>query len=554
MAQSTKSGGDYWVPIGSPFLTNLGGRPIPTDAQLMLEYLTNDLAYTCANWNAAAVARVRWRLYALRGPDQKHSRPFPSRPVEAAELRRLKGNPNLAGRLARVDDIEEISDHPIINLLERDNDGLNGYQLRYMTGIYMEVFGGAYWLLEPGLFEPVRQIKILPTQRVMPLRDNDLAVVGYKYMPALQGNWLSLAKNSVLDFRFPAVEDPYGGRHAPLRSAYMQAELASKYSMYQNELMDNRARIDGTFVPQEHITRQESRRAEELWNQKFKRGGNGRILVAEQAGTFVPARYPPTDLGPLKISQESLKRLANAFGVPEALLSKDATYANMQASLTLYARNTILPRVLILEQKLNEMLVSRYGPRLFLAAENPVPADETFELEKVQIAIQAGVLSPNEIRAVAGFKPLHGGDTYANPARQADQFTTAPVTDSVQTADDGRRGNPAPAGTASGATAKLLLAINSAVAAGRMRRSVAINLVMRELAMEAAQARRLVGRRRRSGAEPAAVDEKLPQQAQEKAADVTAVDQGQRPLAMEDQASTNPMEAHGERSDDTQIV
>ena len=86
----------------------------------------------------------------------------------------------------------------------------------------MEVFGGAYWLLEPGPFEPVRRIKVLPTQRLLPLRNNDLAVVGYKYMPALTGAWIQLDKQNVLDFRFPAVEDPYGGRHAPLRSAGQQ--------------------------------------------------------------------------------------------------------------------------------------------------------------------------------------------------------------------------------------------------------------------------------------------------------------------------------------------
>ncbi|MGC8625854.1 MAG: hypothetical protein ACP5VQ_11410 [Phycisphaerae bacterium] len=122
MEHIDKAAGDFWISVGSPLLTNTAGRSIPTDAQLMLEYLTNDLVYTCANWNAAAV--------------------------------------------------EEITDHPLLNLLEKDNDGLNGYQLRYMTGVYMEVFGGAYWLLEPGPFEPVRRIKVLPTQRVLPLRDN----------------------------------------------------------------------------------------------------------------------------------------------------------------------------------------------------------------------------------------------------------------------------------------------------------------------------------------------------------------------------------------------
>ena len=427
MEQIDKSAGDFWVSVGSPMLTSTAGRCIPTDAQLMLEYLTNDLVYTCANWNAAAVAQVPFRLYAIRRTGQKAISDFSTKAVTTKTLSQLKGNPNFSHTLSRAAEVQEITDHPLLNLLEKDNDGLNGYQLRYMTGVYMEVFGGAYWLLEPGAFEPVRRIKVLPTQRLLPLRNNDLAVVGYKYMLALTGAWIQLDKQNVLDFRFPAVEDPYGGRHAPLRSAYMQAELAAKFAMYENALMDNRARVDGTFIPKDQLTKSQAERAELLWNQKFGGEGNGRVLVAQQAGTFVPARYPPTDLGPLEISRETLKRLAHAFGVPEALLSKDATYANMQASLTLYARQTILPRVLILEQKLNEMLTPLYGDRLFLAAENPVPADEAFELEKTQIAIRAGVLSKTEIRRAMGFSDTPPEQYSSTPAIAADGVTTAPA-------------------------------------------------------------------------------------------------------------------------------
>ncbi len=400
-----KSSGDFWLSTGSPFLTQTAGRPIPSDAQLLLEYLTNDLVYTCVNWNAGAVARVPLRLYARTRTGENAVASFPARTLSSTEFLRLKHNPNLTRTLSGVSQIQEITDHPLLDLLEKNNDGLNGFQLRFVTSIYMEVFGGAYWLLENGAFEPVETIKVLPTQRVIPLRSSDLAVVAYKYLPALTGPSVELARQDVLDFRFPAIEDPYGGRHAPLRSAFMQAELAAKYAQYENNLMDNRARIDGTFIPKDQLGRKEAERAEMLWNQKFARQGNGRVLIAEQAGTFIPTRYPPTDLGPLEISRETLRRLAGAFGVPEALLSKDATFANMQASMTLYARQTILPRVLILEQKLNEMLTPRYGPRLFLAADNPVPEDESFNLQKVQIAIAANVLTKDEIRIATGFSP-----------------------------------------------------------------------------------------------------------------------------------------------------
>ncbi len=470
MEQIDKSLGDFWVGIGIPLLTNTAGRPIPSDAQLMLEFLTNDIVYTCVNWNAAAVARVPFRLYAV------DDSPPGGRSVDDTTIAHLKHHPAWGHRVRQSGRIFEVSDHPLLNLLNRDNDGLNGYQLRYMTGVYMEVFGGAYWLLEDDWAGRPGQIKILPTQRVLPLRDDDLAVVGYKYFPALTGNWISLPKADVLDFRFPAVEDPYGGRHAPLRSAFMQAELAAKYALYENSLMDNRARIDGTFIPRDQITRKEAERAEMLWNEKFSRSGNGRVLVAEQAGTFVPARYPPTDLGPMEISRETLRRLALAFGVPEALLSKDATYANMQASETLYARQTILPRVLILEQKINELLVPRFGPNLFLAADNPVPADAAFDLQKAQVAISAGALSREEIRRLAGYDRQVPASVTEAPGSITEPAPTTPPAQDMGTEQE----------------LALLLQINRAVASGDMEQAVAINAVSRLLKIDQHTARGLV--------------------------------------------------------------
>ena len=287
-----------------------------------------------------------------------------------------------------------------------------------------------------------------------------------------------------MDFRFPAVEDPYGGRHAPLRSAFMQAELAAKYALYENSLMDNRARIDGTFIPRDQITRKEAERAEMLWNEKFSRSGNGRVLVAEQAGTFVPARYPPTDLGPMEISRETLRRLALAFGVPEALPSKDSTYANMQASATLYARQTILPRVLILEQKLNELLVPRFGPNLFLAADNPVPADEAFDLQKVQVAVNAGVLSREEIRELAGYDRQLPASVSQSPAAITDPPAETPSAADMRTEQE----------------LGLILQINRAVVAGEMEQAVAINAISHLLKLDQQSARGLVSHAKRPAA------------------------------------------------------
>ncbi len=356
------------------------------------------------------------------------------------------------------------------------------------------------------------------------MRDRDLGVTGYKYLQALEGAWLTLEKSRVLDFRFPGVDDPYGGRHGPLKSAFLQAQLAAKFSIFQNNLLDNRARVDGIFIPKEQLSRTEAERAEQLFYQKFKGAGNGRVLVAETAGQFVPVAYPPTDLGPLEISRETLRRLCNAFGVPESLVSKDTTYANMQAAMSHYMRHTILPRILIIEQKLNAMLTPLYEGRLFLAAENPVPQDAALGLQRTQVAIGAGVLTPEEIRQSTGFAAASPAPENTQQAAdaQTEKATATPahLNETVPVAvaipvRDAPSGAAAPVGhdplaqraMSAEKRVALLLRVNRAVARGDLERCVAIEMLGHTLQISAHAARALVGhwRQRPAAAATAAV-------------------------------------------------
>jgi hypothetical protein len=92
-----KSLGDFWVGISSPLITNTAGRPIPSDAQLMLEFLTNDIVYTCVNWNAAAVARVPLRLYAI-----DHTAGGPARAADARTTARPMPAPPRGLNIIRI--------------------------------------------------------------------------------------------------------------------------------------------------------------------------------------------------------------------------------------------------------------------------------------------------------------------------------------------------------------------------------------------------------------------------------------------------------------------
>jgi len=410
---------DYWTYLGGAMAASAG---TPSDQQLLLQYATNDMVYACAARNANGVAQTPLRLYVRTGPGHKQVTAFPTRRLTSERETYLRKHPNLADMLGQTQTIEELSDHPLLTLLRQDHDGLDGYLLLALTQTYKDILGRAYWRLERSAVTGLpTKIHVLQPQRVLPVRNvaADMEVVGYVYQTC-GGPWLRLAVEDVIDFRNPALDDPRGWGHSPLKAAYRQGLLTSKFAAYQDHLLDNRARPDWVFVPDEPLGPDMAERAEEAFAQKFGDQRNGGVWVAPSGGKAMPMQFSPTDLGPLEINKETRARLATAFDVPEVLLSAGgATYANLEKAIYLHAKFGILPRCLPLEQRLNVRLAPLFGPRLFLAFDNPVPEDDQFDLEKKTFAAQNGAMTRNEIRQVAGLGPLVGGDALGLPSPPA---------------------------------------------------------------------------------------------------------------------------------------
>src|SRR5947209_6105129 len=138
-------------------------RP-PTAAELLNEL--KNTAWTCASINAAVCASFPPRLYVAT----RHGQPTPKcltktllGPVE----RRLREAPHLALHTRGIDQIQEVTDHPLLTLLQQVNPVHNAFDLWELTTLYQEVHGASYWYLEldPALGIP-RAIWILPGQNV----------------------------------------------------------------------------------------------------------------------------------------------------------------------------------------------------------------------------------------------------------------------------------------------------------------------------------------------------------------------------------------------------
>ncbi|MGL4554568.1 MAG: phage portal protein, partial [Gemmataceae bacterium] len=359
----------------------------PTPADLLAEL--RDTAWTCATINAATCASFPPRLYVRTRPGQ----PPPRAATRAAP------------HVKSAERVEEVTAHPLLDLLRRVNPVHNAFDLWELTTLYQEAVGVAYWLLEFGPLDVPSAIWPLPAHRVTPTAD------GYAYRSATGEQ--RLPADRVIAFRYPDPRDPYGGGLSPLRACFEQARLAGEWTAYKRARFDNHALPDAIISPDGVIGDDERARLEAQWNQKLRRGGSGRVLVADTALRVQLLEHSLGDLAALADLRATREEICNAFHVPPAFLSTDTNLANLQAAEQQHLARAIVPRLRRRDEKLNEQLIPLYDPtgRLFLAADDPSPSNRDLSLREREVALKYGVLTVNEVRSSLGLPPVPWGDS-----------------------------------------------------------------------------------------------------------------------------------------------
>jgi HK97 family phage portal protein len=380
----------------------------PSPLELLAEL--KNTAWSCAALNAAVCASFPPRLYVRTAAGQAAPRCL---------TRALSPRHPLAVSRKSGERVEEVVEHPLLSLLDRVNPSQNAHDLWELTTLYQEVHGSAYWLLEtdPLLGVPA-SIWVLPSQFVRPVREpgSPRLVDFYEYRGP--GPVRRFAPETILHFRYPDPREPYLSGLSPLRACFESAALASQFLAYKRSLWDNAA-LPGVIVsPQESISQEERDRLEASWTQRFRRGGNGRVLVADTGLNVDVLQTSLADVAALAEAGATQADIANAFGVPLAFLTTDTNLANLQAAEHQHASKAIRPRLKRRDEKLNEQLVPLFDPtgRLFLASDDPVPGNWDAQREQEQSDLKWGVRTINEVRSDHGLPPVEWGDKPWLPA------------------------------------------------------------------------------------------------------------------------------------------
>lgn len=381
-----------WVAMGH---RTSGWSRSPRPAELLAELRTT--AYACAMINAGICATFAPRLYMRLLPGEKAPKTG-AKVIDEQTARRIlsKEAPPKPGQGTIV----EVIDHPLLTLLRSANEEMNGHELWETTALSLEVLGNAYWWLEG---DPPVSVWPLPAARIRPA---GASFPGDWVLDTANGP-LRLDGNQVLHFRNPTLEYLYGPGWGPMRAAYEPAALATRFHTYRRGLWENAATPGVILSTNQPLGEEEVDRIESRWQQRFGRGGSGRLLVTDADFKVSTVQFSPADMASLAEAGATRAEIANAFGVPLAFLTSDTNLANLQAAEHQHRSLAILPRLRRRDDRLNEKLTRRFDPtgRLFLAADNPVPDDREADLRQLKADLRLGVLTVEEVRRARGLGP-----------------------------------------------------------------------------------------------------------------------------------------------------
>lgn len=366
--------------------------------------------YVAAQRNAAAVAGFTPRLYV---PSKSTAKRINRR--KSADLK----NAAIVGRKAamyasRADDVEEITNHPVLDLLDNPNPHWSGTEMILLDQRFLELTGNAFNHVVTSGGEP-SELWPMFAQYVQVVVDDRNFVVGWFY-----GRESSIVEpfdaDEVIQHRFPSIHNPYYGQ-SWVSSILANAVHYNQTMQAQTTLMENDARPDYAILAKSPLSKEQTEALELKIDEKHRGPDKKRrpLFLSGSDYSIIPLSFSPEDLAIIEQLKWDRDTIAAASGVPVSMLTvEDVNRSNAAEGNIQYLRSTIMPRLALRADVLTTKLLPMYGyepGEAWFAYDNPVPEDEEREARIVASLVSGGIITPNEARAEQGLEPIVGGET-----------------------------------------------------------------------------------------------------------------------------------------------
>lgn len=326
--------------------------------------------YACVNAIADEVAMINFRLYKMTGSE-----------------------------------VEEVINHPILDVLYRANEFMTKFDLFWLTSQYLELTGEAPWFISYKGLTPEKIILLRPDRLDIKPGTDGKIIDGYTYS-ADKRNKLPLGLQEVVFLRNPDPDTPFRGK-GTLSAAARSADVDEFSEEWNRRFFYNSARPDAVLQTTQKLTKDQLERVEKKMKQKFGGLENAHKLLILQGGLeYKSMNLTQKDMDFMEQQKFSRDKILGIFRVPRTALgiTDDVNRANAESTDFVFAKRKIKPVMQRITEQLNEFFVPLFpnSENLFLDYDSPVPEDTTTKIALYANALQNGWMSINEVRSMQG--------------------------------------------------------------------------------------------------------------------------------------------------------
>ncbi len=310
-------------------------------------------------------------------------------------------------------ELKPITDHVFLDLMKTMNPWFNRFEMLAITQIFLDITGNAYWWLNKDSLGIPREIWYLPSHWVTVIPSKKDFIAGYVLRVPGDPQHVPFPPEEIIQFKNPPLHDPHYGT-PPMFGAMADVDLNANIKRYGINYMNNDARPAGVLETEKSLSDEQYNRLMAAWRLKYGGTSNaGKIAILEKGLAFKQIGSSLKDIDFPNASRSVRDGILAAFGVPASKLGlvEDVNRANAEANDYTYQKETVQPRLILIEEKLNEKFMPIYDTGLIVKFDNPVPQDKHFRLKEQTEHIKSGYSAIDDERAKDSEEPYKETET-----------------------------------------------------------------------------------------------------------------------------------------------
>jgi HK97 family phage portal protein len=408
LAKAGSSQAEPPVPFaGRGFLRQSGMETGTDPTGYMRAYATSGTVFAIVSMLARQTAKKQWHLFREQPQDGRR--------------RYTTGDKGSDQRI-------EVIKHLAVELWQKPNPFMSGFQLREISQTYLDLTGEGPIVVgyDPRATFPTSLWPVRP-DRLEPVPSREKYLAGYLYTGP-GGERVPLQPHEVLMTKYPNPFDPYRGL-GPIQSILVDIDAARYSAQWNRNFFLNSATPGGVIQVDKRLSDDEWNEFTNRWRETHRGiGAAHRVAVLEQGATWVPNAHTIKDMDFGNLRNVSRDVIREAFAMHKAILgtTDDVNRANAQTAQEHFEAFLIQDRLDRWRDTLNCGFLPMFGSTgegVEFDYDDPVTSNREADALELKSKAQAA-----QFLVDAGYDPHDVAETVGLPAMGVvEQATQAPA-------------------------------------------------------------------------------------------------------------------------------